>query len=94
MQFLRDQHQQQQQNAQHLAFSSPNGIPANTNPTYAHAGFDLAQLLALQQAGANIRPQMMPPQMMNNNPGATQRNMLDMSQFSKMQFPQGGPKRD
>lgn len=54
------------------------------------------QLLLLQQqaavaAGAGqIRPNMLPQQLMNSNVGG--RGMLDMAQFAKMQFPQGGSK--
>lgn len=73
--------------------SSTNGLPqSSVTSVPGFSGFDLAgaqQLLALQQA----RPQMMSQPLMSNSTAAT-RNLLDMSQLAKLQFPQGGQKRE
>ncbi|KAE9556063.1 hypothetical protein FO519_000697 [Halicephalobus sp. NKZ332] len=81
-----------QQNSQ-LSLSTHNGLPQSSVASVpSFGGFDLAgaqQLLALQQS----RPQMISQPLMNNNTAAA-RNLLDMSQLAKLQFPQGGQKRE
>ena len=73
--------------------STSNGLPqSSVASVHGFGGFDLAgaqQLLALQQT----RPQMMAQSLMSNNTAAA-RNLLDMSQLAKLQFPQGGQKRE